>query len=354
MSVLFEKAKSYIVDCYRELQMTDHIPTRIQEIEREISSKGTYQHTFTELEHGAKMAWRNSNKCIGRLFWDTLTIRDARHLEQADDIFIALEQHLNEATNGGKIKPTITVFAPKTEGEEIKILNHQLIRYAGYESGLGAVGDPISISFTKKCEQLGWVGEKTNFDILPLVIQLKSGEIVWKEIPHDTVLEVEIEHPEFPEFADLNLKWYAVPAVSDMMLEIGGLEYTAAPFNGWYMGTEIGARNLADIDRYNMLIKVATILDLDTKRNSYLWKDRALVELNRAVLYSYQKAGVSIVDHHTAAEQFKNFEMREEKSGRDVTGRWSWLIPPISPAATHIFHKRYEDKIKTPNFFHQK
>lgn len=167
------------------------------------------------------------------------------------------------------------------------------------------------------------------------------------------MLEVDLEHPEFPGFADMNLKWYAVPAVSDMMLEIGGIEYTAAPFNGWYMGTEIGARNLADKDRYNMLEKVGSILGLDTKRNSYLWKDRSLVELNRAVLYSYQKAGVSIVDHHTAAEQFKKFELREEKSGRDVTGRWSWLIPPVSPATTHIFHKRFEDKINTPNFFYQ-
>ena len=26
-----------------------------------------------------------------------------------------------------------------------------------------------------------------------------------------------------------------------------------APFNGWYMGTEIGARNLADADRYDLL-----------------------------------------------------------------------------------------------------
>ena len=38
-----------------------------------------------------------------------------------------------------------------------------------------------------------------------------------------------------------------------MCLEIGGICYPAAPFNGWYMGTEIGARNLADTDRYDQL-----------------------------------------------------------------------------------------------------
>jgi nitric oxide synthase oxygenase domain/subunit len=37
-----------------------------------------------------------------------------------------------------------------------------------------------------------------------------------------------------------------------MMLECGGIQFTAAPFNGWYMGTEIG-RDLADINRFNKL-----------------------------------------------------------------------------------------------------
>ena len=54
-------------------------------------------------------------------------------------------------------------------------------------------------------------------------------------------------------FTDLNLRWYAVPAVSCLMLDIGGLEFTAAPFNGWYMSSEIGARNFGDEYRYNLL-----------------------------------------------------------------------------------------------------
>jgi len=54
-------------------------------------------------------------------------------------------------------------------------------------------------------------------------------------------------------FEDFDLKWYALPAVSNMMLEVGGLQFTAAPFNGWYMSTEIGARNLSDVYRYNLL-----------------------------------------------------------------------------------------------------
>ena len=57
----------------------------------------------------------------------------------------------------------------------------------------------------------------------------------------------------FEWFKDMQLRWYALPAVSNMMLEIGGLEFTACPFNGWYMGTEIGVRNFCDTQRYNIL-----------------------------------------------------------------------------------------------------
>ena len=40
--------------------------------------------------------------------------------------------------------------------------------------------------------------------------------------------------------------------MSSVILDVGGLEFTGAPFNGWYMSTEIG-RDLGDADRYNML-----------------------------------------------------------------------------------------------------
>lgn len=57
----------------------------------------------------------------------------------------------------------------------------------------------------------------------------------------------------FEWFKDLGLKWYGLPAVSNMLLEIGGLEFTACPFSGWYMGTEIGVRDYCDNSRYNIL-----------------------------------------------------------------------------------------------------
>ena len=60
-------------------------------------------------------------------------------------------------------------------------------------------------------------------------------------------------------FGELGLRWYALPAVSSMAFDCGGLQFTAVPFNGWYMTTEIGTRDLGDPHRYNQL-EVGTIL----------------------------------------------------------------------------------------------
>ena len=317
---------------------------------KEIEEIGEYTPTTKELTYGARVAWRNSNKCIGRLFWQSLHVVDSRGLLDEQAIFESLLAHIQYATNGGKIRPTITVF----ESGRVRIWNHQLIRYAGYETAEGVVGDPQSVPFTKVCESLGWQGEGTTFDVLPLVVQVDNRKPQVFSIPHEYILEVPIHHPERSEIEELGMKWYAVPIISSMRFQMAGIDFEAAPFNGWYMGTEIGARNLADHDRYNMLPAIADVFGLDTKKQATLWRDRALVELNIAVLYSFKENGVSIVDHHTAAQQFKLFEEAEESANREVTGNWSWLIPPLSPATTHIFHKPYINMYHTPNYFYQK
>src|SRR3712207_2954978 len=128
-------------------------------------------------------------------------------------------------------------------------------------------------------------------DVLPLAIETPTEGVRLYDLPETAVLEVPLSHPEYRWFAELGLRWHAVPAISNLRLTIGGVHYPLAPFNGWCMGTEIGARNLADADRYDMLPVVARLMDLDTSSESTLWRDRALVELNRAVLWSFERAG---------------------------------------------------------------
>lgn len=82
------------------------------------------------------------------------------------------------------------------------------------------------------------------------------------------------------------------------------------------MGTEIAARDFLDASRYNLGRKLARRLDLNTSNTSNLWMDRVALELNVAVLHSFQKKNVTIVDHHTASESFiKHLETETKLRG---------------------------------------
>ena len=331
---------------------------RVRAVLAELERTGTYRHTPEELAFGARIAWRNAARCIGRLYWQSLVVRDLRHVDDPDTIADECFRHLRAATNGGRIRPVVTVFAPDRPGLPApRILNHQLVRYAGHrgEDG-GWTGDPAGGPLAARARALGWKSGEERFDVLPLLVQRRPGtEPQWYEVPDDAALQVPLHHPEHPWFAGLGLRWYAVPAISDMTLEIGGVRYPAAPFNGWYMGTEIGARNLADADRYDMLGEVARRLGLDTASERTLWRDRALVELNIAVLHSFERAGVTIADHHTESVRFLSHIAREQRQGRPTPADWSWIVPPVSGGLTPVYHRYYDpvDPRQRPAFLNR-
>ena len=45
---------------------------RRKEVESSLQEIGMYSLSFEELEHGARVAWRNIARCIGRLFWSSI------------------------------------------------------------------------------------------------------------------------------------------------------------------------------------------------------------------------------------------------------------------------------------------
>ncbi|WP_133741997.1 nitric oxide synthase oxygenase [Actinorugispora endophytica] len=328
------------------------LQARWSEVRVAVARTGTYTHTPEELRFGAKVAWRNSSRCIGRLYWNNLQVRDHRTLYTPAAVHEALVEHLRLGTNGGAIRPTVTVLPPLTpDGRGIRVRNEQLVRYAGWRDPEGAVlGDPGQAGFTAMARGLGWRGGTGGqFDVLPLVIDVPGYQPWVAEVPPDAVLEVRITHPELPWFADLGMRWHAVPVISNMLLGIGGLRYPA-PFNGWYMGTEIGARNFSDEDRYNLIPEVAKLLGLDTSREDTLWRDRALLELNRAVLHSFAEAGVTITDHHTESRRFLLHLRKEERAGRIVPSDWSWIVPPMSGGITPVYHRYYDEADLMPNY----
>jgi nitric-oxide synthase len=331
------------------------VEPRLDAVLREIDATGTYWHTPQELAFGARAAWRNNARCIGRLYWRSLQVRDLRTVSNAAGVARHCFDHLRAATNGGKIRPMISVFAPEAPSRPApRIWNEQLIRYAGYEQPDGRVlGDPRYAAFTREMVARGWQPPQQPgaFDVLPLVVETYEEGPRLFALPEEVVREVELDHPELGWFRDLRLRWHAVPVISNQRLAIGGVSYPAAPFNGWYMGTEIGARNFGDGDRYDLVPLVAERMGLDTSDDASLWRDRALVEINRAVLHSFQSEGVAISDHHTESRRFLKHVEKEERAGRSCPADWSWIVPPMSGSQTPVFHRYYDTEDQLPNFF---
>lgn len=356
-ATVIDEAREFLRATHQELGLPDDLAARWREVEAEIRRTGTWVQSERELRHGARVAWRNSNRCVGRLFWKALTVRDCRALDREDEVFEALVEHLVMAANDGNIRAVITVFAPADRDghAQIRIWNAQLIRYAGYRQSDGTVlGDPANVAITEVAMALGWrPPSQGRFDVLPLVIQRGDQRPRLFELPSRAVLEVEISHPEHAWFRELGLRWHAVPAVSDMVLDCGGVRYPAAPFSGWYMGTEVGARNLSDESRYDVLPEIAQRMGLDLRRPRSLWRDRALVELNVAVLHSFEVAGVKMVDHHTATREFIEFARIEGTKGRSVNADWTWIVPPLSGSTTPVFHRHWQNDVVKPNYFYQ-
>nr|KAI8753849.1 nitric oxide synthase [Biomphalaria glabrata] len=336
-------AKDFIEQYYTSIKKNNtpaHFK-RISEITDAVEKSGTYELTTAELTFGAKLGWRNAPRCIGRIQWSKLQVFDARHILTARGMYEALCNHIKYGTNKGNLRSAITIFPQRKDGRrDFRVWNAQLIRYAGYKMDDGKIiGDPANVEFTDQCIKLGWKPKYGMFDVLPLVLSAAGSDPEWFEIPPELILEVNIRHPKYPWFSDMGLKWYALPAVSGMLFDCGGLEFPCCPFNGWYMGTEIGARDFCDSNRYNLLEPIATKMGLDTKKSSSLWKDRALVEINLAVLYSFQSSGVTITDHHAASESFIKHMENEQKLRGGCPGDWVWVVPPMSGSILEVFHQ---------------
>ncbi|NP_001166455.1 nitric oxide synthase, inducible [Cavia porcellus] len=341
-------------DSFKEAKIEEYL-ARVETVTKEIETTGTYQLTGDELIFATKLAWRNAPRCIGRIQWSNLQVFDARSCHTAQEMFEHICRHVRYSTNNGNIRSAITVFPQRTDGKhDFRVWNAQLIRYAGYQMPDGTIqGDPANLEFTQLCIDLGWKPRYGRFDVLPLILQADGRDPELFEIPPDLVLEVPMEHPKYEWFQDLGLKWYALPAVANMLLEVGGLEFPACPFNGWYMGTEIGVRDFCDAQRYNILEEVGRRMGLETHTLASLWKDRAVTEINVAVLHSFQKQNVTIMDHHSAAESFMKHMQNEYRARGGCPADWIWLVPPISGSITPVFHQEMLNYILSPFYYYQ-
>ena len=323
------------------------VEQRVAQVLVDLDRTGTYTHSAAELVFASQVAWRNAAKCVGRLPWSKLVVRDRRHVTSGSQIAEECVGHLRDAWNDGGILPTITVFpaaAPGTHGP--RSWSPQLVRYAGHRTEGGrVVGDPSTLELTDRLKAAhGWTGAGTPFDVLPLVVQGAAESFpTVHPLPADAVQEVEISHPDHAAITDLGLRWHALPVIADQRLEAGGLWYTCAPFSGWYLADEVGARNFADQDRYDLLPEVARRLGLDTSRANPYWRDTAQLELTRAVHHSFKQARVTITDHHTEDKRMMTFARGARQRGHRLEVEWGWVAPPFGASLTRTWHELYDE-----------
>lgn len=297
------RAAEYFVRMFHDAHPSaGSLAKRLAEVRAAIAATGTYRHTAAELAYGARIALRDSGWCTSGVPWRQLKIRDLRGLRNAAAVAAECVAHLRLACVDGKVKPLVSVFAPDTPtAAGPRIWNDHLVRYAGHEDG---TGDRRYTGFTGVARKMGWQppAERTRFDRLPLIVETAHEGPAIFAVPSDADADVALHHPDLPWFADLGLRWPAVPVLGNMTLTIGGIRYPAAPVNSWHIGTDIGTRALADESAYGMARVVAERLGLDTSAERTLWRDRATVELNRAVLHSFDRAGITITDHYAEAQ----------------------------------------------------
>jgi Nitric oxide synthase, oxygenase domain len=337
--MLHDEVDAFLDSCASLLGWTnEHLDRRRNEVLASIALTGTYHHTTEELVVGSRLAWRNHTRCPGQVYWRTLHVRDRRHVRTAAEIAAELDRHQHAAYNAGRIRPTLTVFSAETN---IHIVSHQLVGYSD---------DPANSALVESLACLGWKAPDRRFERLPVLLRDGTGRVTLHDLDPRHCPDVPLHHPDLPWFDQLKLRWYAFPTISDMCLRIGGVHHPTVVFSGWYVATEIGTRDLGDAHRYNQLPRMAAHMGLDMSDLRTLWRDRAITELNTAVLASFERAGVRIIDHHTMADHFHRYAETRRRRGDPVRAEWAWIIPPTAASATPVFHQTYDPTVIWPNF----
>ncbi|XP_052251879.1 nitric oxide synthase, brain-like [Dreissena polymorpha] len=141
--------------------------------------------------------------------------------------------------------------------------------------------------------------------------------------------------------------------VDDSVKTTGTYELTTAELT---YGAKTAWRNSARcIGRiqWSKLQDIAKRIGFDTRKSSSLWKDRTLVEINVAVLHSYQSQGVTITDHHAASESFMKHLDNKQKLRGGCPADWVWVVPPMSGSLMSVFHQEMLNYKLKPSFEYQ-
>ncbi len=326
---LIDSAEQFLTLFHQEnnLGSPDH---RIRQVRREIEFSGSYWHTPAELVFGARVAWRNSSRCIGRLYWRSLRVRDRREISSAADIAAESVTHLRD---GDQRRPDPAADHRVRAGRAgpARAADRQLAAHPvrGLRNGRrGRRRGPGQRRPHPAGPRAGLAGRPPARPVRHPAAARAGGGCTGHHCTRYPATRCWRSASSTRSTAGSPTSGCAgTPCRSSasMYLDIGGVCYPAAPFNGWYMGTEIGSRDLGDTGRYDQLPVIAPRMGLSTATDRTLWKDKALTELNLAVLHSFDAAGVTITDHHT--ESAASSSTWSGRSGR------AGAAPPTGPGS---------------------
>jgi nitric-oxide synthase len=180
-----EEARAFLTLFYQESGRTKSaLGKRWAEVRRSLSKTGTYEHTQQELAYGARVAWRNHGRCIGRLYWESILDR--------------MVQHARFAWRGSHSFNDLRFCAGPVEHAACYIESDQITQYAGYIQPDGSVlGDRQNVEATRISASLGFRAPdpRCRFDLLPILMRDRSDRLVLGEVPRNSIREVSIVHP---------------------------------------------------------------------------------------------------------------------------------------------------------------
>ena len=94
-------------------------------------------------------------------------------------------------------------------------------------------------------------------------------------------------------------------------------------------------------------------MGLDSTNNRSLWMDRVALELNTAILHSFSKQQISIVDQHSASDQFMIHFKNEMRERGGCPADWVWLTPSQSGSLTPVYHQEQLHYHLSPKYLRQ-
>ena len=71
----------------------EEMSQRRSEVEISINKFEYFELTLQELKHAVQYAWRNATKCVGKIWWETLTLRDCRYIQSVEEMFDTICEH---------------------------------------------------------------------------------------------------------------------------------------------------------------------------------------------------------------------------------------------------------------------